>query len=232
MPENQDVAEANNDMGTTDIRECLGEVGDFWAETERDTVEEDEYEEEDDEVESEAVDDVSIVQWFSDVHCGIHVCKTREMSMRDSLSMRVEMRRSGVKKGDAKAQAVKTAKAVKTGSTFKKKAKKIRTKVTFHRPKTFKTDRNPKYPRICAPPRNNLDHYQILKYPLTTESAMKKIEDNNFLVFIVDLRADKKKDQSCSEEDVRQPDQESQYFYQVSMSSLDVGVVLESSVSN
>ncbi|KAI3695868.1 hypothetical protein L1987_78871 [Smallanthus sonchifolius] len=79
------------------------------------------------------------------------------------------------KKGDAKAQALKTAKAVKTGSTFKKKVKKIRTKVTFHRQKTLKTDRNPKYPRISAPPRNKLDHYQILKYPLTTESAMKKI---------------------------------------------------------
>ncbi|KAD2805011.1 hypothetical protein E3N88_38388 [Mikania micrantha] len=97
------------------------------------------------------------------------------------------------KKAEAKAQALKTAKAVKTGSTFKKKAKKIRTKVTFHRPKTLKTDRNPKYPHISAPPRNKLDHYQILKYPLTTESAMKKIEDNNTLVFIVDIRADKKK---------------------------------------
>ena len=33
----------------------------------------------------------------------------------------------------------------------------------------------------------------MLKYPLTTESAMKKIEDNNTLVFIVDVRADKEK---------------------------------------
>ncbi|KAG4974060.1 hypothetical protein JHK87_030881 [Glycine soja] len=97
------------------------------------------------------------------------------------------------KKNDPKAQALKTAKAVKSGATFKKKAKKIRTSVTFHRPRTLKKDRNPKYPRISAPPRNKLDHYQILKYPLTTESAMKKIEDNNTLVFIVDLRADKKK---------------------------------------
>lgn len=99
----------------------------------------------------------------------------------------------GAKKVDPKAQALKTAKAVKSGPTFKKKAKKIRTSVTFHRPKTLKKDRNPKYPRISAPPRNKLDHYQILKYPLTTESAMKKIEDNNTLVFIVDIRADKKK---------------------------------------
>ncbi|PPS10920.1 hypothetical protein GOBAR_AA09724 [Gossypium barbadense] len=58
---------------------------------------------------------------------------------------------------------------------------------------TLKEDRNPKYPCIIAPPRNKLDHYQILKFPLTTESAMKKIEDNNTLVFIVDICADKKK---------------------------------------
>ena len=97
------------------------------------------------------------------------------------------------KKSDPKAQALKTAKAVKAGPTFKKKAKKIRTSVTFHRPRTLKKERSPKYPRISAPPRHKLDHYQILKYPLTTESAMKKIEDNNTLVFIVDIRADKKK---------------------------------------
>lgn len=98
------------------------------------------------------------------------------------------------KKPDGKTQALKVAKAVKSGaSTLKKKSKKIRTSVTFHRPKTLKKDRNPKYPRISAAPRNKLDHYQILKYPLTTESAMKKIEDNNTLVFIVDIRADKKK---------------------------------------
>lgn len=98
------------------------------------------------------------------------------------------------KKNDPKAQALKAAKAVKAGAaTFKKKVKKIRTSVTFHRPRTLKKERNPKYPRMSAPSRNKLDHYQILKYPLTTESAMKKIEDNNTLVFIVDIRADKKK---------------------------------------
>ncbi|PWA96602.1 hypothetical protein CTI12_AA037520 [Artemisia annua] len=124
----------------------------------------------------------------------VYICSVQKLWMQKKLkAVDEEFSKAGVKKGDAKAQAVKTAKAVKTGSTFKKKAKKIRTKVTFHRPKTFKTDRNPKYPCICASPRNNLDHYQILKYPLTTESAMKKIEDNNTLVFIVDLRADKKK---------------------------------------
>ena len=32
-----------------------------------------------------------------------------------------------------------------------------------------------------------LDKYSIIKNPLTTESAMKKIEDNNTLVFLVSL---------------------------------------------
>ncbi|KAL8548316.1 hypothetical protein ACS0TY_007588 [Phlomoides rotata] len=97
------------------------------------------------------------------------------------------------KKTNPKAQALKTAKAVKSG-VIKKKSKKIHTKVTFYRPRTLKKDRTPKYPRISAPPCNKLDHYQILKYPLTTESTMKKKKDiHNTLVFIVDLRADKKK---------------------------------------
>ncbi|XP_012865827.1 PREDICTED: 60S ribosomal protein L23a-like [Dipodomys ordii] len=47
------------------------------------------------------------------------------------------------------------------------------------------------YPRKSAPRRNKLDHYAIIKFPLTTESAMKKTEDNSTLVFIVDVKANK-----------------------------------------
>lgn len=36
-----------------------------------------------------------------------------------------------------------------------------------------------------------MDHYSIIRHPLTTESAMKKIEDNNTLVFMVHLRSNK-----------------------------------------
>ena len=39
--------------------------------------------------------------------------------------------------------------------------------------------------------RNSMDAYNIIKYPLTTEAAMKKIEDNNTLVFLIHLRANK-----------------------------------------
>lgn len=36
-----------------------------------------------------------------------------------------------------------------------------------------------------------MDCFAIIKYPLTTESAMKKIEDHNTLVFVTHLRANK-----------------------------------------
>merc|ERR1711920_503 len=90
-----------------------------------------------------------------------------------------------------KDKATKAAKA--TRSTINKnKSKKTRMSVTFHRPKTLKRARDPKYPRKSAPKAELLDSHQILQFPLTTESAMKKIEDNNTLVFIVDTRANKK----------------------------------------
>merc|ERR1711861_117012 len=69
--------------------------------------------------------------------------------------------------------------------------KKIRTNIRFHLPKTLAKNREGKYPRKYRSAPNRLDRYQILKYPLTTESAMKKIEENNTLVFIVDVRASK-----------------------------------------
>ncbi|GJQ75688.1 RpL23A [Trypoxylus dichotomus] len=69
--------------------------------------------------------------------------------------------------------------------------RKIRTSVHFRRPKTFRPPRSPKYPRKSVPNRNRMDAYNIIKYPLTTEAAMKKIEDNNTLVFLVHTRANK-----------------------------------------
>lgn len=51
--------------------------------------------------------------------------------------------------------------------------------------------RAPKYPRKSTPKRNKMDAYTIIKNPLTTESAMKKIEDNNTLVFICDVKSNK-----------------------------------------
>merc|ERR1712028_86442 len=93
-------------------------------------------------------------------------------------------------KGDSgKAKAKGVAKAITKG--VKTVTKKIRTNIRFHLPKTLSKARDGKYPRKYRASPNRLDRYQILKYPLTTESAMKKIEENNTLVFIVDVRASK-----------------------------------------
>ena len=37
-----------------------------------------------------------------------------------------------------------------------------------------------------------MDKYRVIKFPLTTESAMKKIEETNTLVFIVDILSNKR----------------------------------------
>ncbi|ELW65452.1 60S ribosomal protein L23a [Tupaia chinensis] len=93
-------------------------------------------------------------------------------------------------KAEAKAKALKAKKAVLKGVHSHKKKKKIRTSPTFRRPKTLRLWRHPKYPWKSTPRRNKLDHYAIIKFPLTTESAM-KIEDNNTLMFIVDIKGNK-----------------------------------------
>merc|ERR1711907_697651 len=65
------------------------------------------------------------------------------------------------------------------------------TSASFFRPKTLAKPRDPKYPRKSTRRTVKLDEYTAISFPLTTESAMKKIEDNNTLVFIVDRRANK-----------------------------------------
>ena len=103
---------------------------------------------------------------------------------------------------------------------MKRKYRKIRTCVHFHRPYTLRKAGEKKYAKSCGGTESkkqkmdqvclngeaahvsayghDFEHsscsfcsflqFHILKFPLTTESAMKKIEDNNTLVFIVDLR--------------------------------------------
>jgi len=73
----------------------------------------------------------------------------------------------------------------------RKRVRKIRNTVRFVRPRTFRPPRNPRFPRKAIPKRCRMDMYSIIQYPLATESAMKKIEDNNTLVFIVHTKANK-----------------------------------------
>jgi len=101
-----------------------------------------------------------------------------------------------LQKGQAKAKATailraKRAKTKVVKGPFGTRIRKIRTSVKFRRPRTLRLPRNPKYPRKAVPTRNKMDAFNIIKYPLTTEAAMKKIEDNNTLVFLTHLRANK-----------------------------------------
>ncbi|KAJ3120811.1 60S ribosomal protein L25 [Physocladia obscura] len=88
-----------------------------------------------------------------------------------------------------KAAAAKKAVLKGTGG---KVERKVRTSTTFRLPKTLKLARSPKYPRRSVPRTSSLDAHAVVKFPLNTESAMKKIEEDNTLVFIVDVRSNKR----------------------------------------
>ncbi|EQB46044.1 60S ribosomal protein L25 [Colletotrichum fructicola] len=87
-------------------------------------------------------------------------------------------------------QANAAAKAALKGTNSHKKTK-VRYTTSFHRPKTLVVSRAPKYPRKSIPHEPRLDEHKIIIHPLNTESAMKKIEENNTLVFIVDIKSNK-----------------------------------------
>lgn len=75
--------------------------------------------------------------------------------------------------------------------TSTRSADKLHTSVHFHRPRTLKLPRSPKYPRRSRPHAPRLHDLNIIKYPLTNEGVMQIMEGRNTLVFIVDLRANK-----------------------------------------
>eukprot|EP00922_Rhytidocystis_sp_ex-Travisia-forbesii_P006438 GHVS01009353.1.p1 GENE.GHVS01009353.1~~GHVS01009353.1.p1 ORF type:complete len:178 (+),score=36.52 GHVS01009353.1:106-639(+) len=98
------------------------------------------------------------------------------------------------KKDDVKLKKAKqTAKYVKHTASSRK-ATKVRYSVKFRRPKTLQAKKcNTRVGlRVSRRPVPRLDSYAIIRSPLTTESAMKKIEENNTLVFLCDVRANKR----------------------------------------
>ena len=84
------------------------------------------------------------------------------------------------------------AAAKKVQRVQKKRVGQIHTKTHFFRPHTLELARKPKYERKSVAKENKMDIYAIIKKPVVTESAMKKIESENILSFFVDLRANKK----------------------------------------
>ncbi|XP_054446657.1 60S ribosomal protein L23a-like [Pteronotus mesoamericanus] len=92
-------------------------------------------------------------------------------------------------KAKTKATALKAKEAVREGACSHMRAH-THTSSTFWRPNTLVLLRQPKYRQKSAPWKHKPDHYVIIKFPLTV-SAMKKLEDSNIPMFIVDVRANK-----------------------------------------
>lgn len=91
-------------------------------------------------------------------------------------------------KSNTKAAAAKKA-ALKGANASK--STKVRTSTTFRLPKTLKLTRAPKYARTAVPHAPRLDAYKVIVAPITSETAIKKVEDANTLVFQVDIKANK-----------------------------------------
>eukprot|EP00996_Jenningsia_fusiforme_P005374 NODE_6326_length_582_cov_415.909944_g5915_i0.p2 GENE.NODE_6326_length_582_cov_415.909944_g5915_i0~~NODE_6326_length_582_cov_415.909944_g5915_i0.p2 ORF type:complete len:150 (-),score=28.44 NODE_6326_length_582_cov_415.909944_g5915_i0:70-519(-) len=88
----------------------------------------------------------------------------------------------------------KKTKPVAKSKAIVQKSKKIRTSTQFHRPYTLHLKSKRRFiKRVGGTLRGpKMDQFRILRFPLTTESAMKKIENNNTLVFIVDIKSNKR----------------------------------------
>lgn len=84
----------------------------------------------------------------------------------------------------------KNAKRAALKGTSSKKALKVRHSTTFRRPNTLKLARSPKYTK-SVPHYPRMDVHTVLVQPITSETAMKKVEDSNTLVFQVSLKANK-----------------------------------------
>merc|ERR1711934_252912 len=92
--------------------------------------------------------------------------------------------------GAATKKAKEAASAARAGP-IKSNKQKIYTKPSSKRPKTLELPRKPKYPRRSTLRSRGLDKHSIIVNPLTTEAAMKEIENHNTLVFIVSRKANK-----------------------------------------
>lgn len=69
--------------------------------------------------------------------------------------------------------------------------RKAYTTPQFRRPHTYRRPATKKPSSRTHVIVDKMDEYRVIKYPLTTDNSMKKIEENNTLTFIVDARSNK-----------------------------------------
>ena len=110
------------------------------------------------------------------------------------MALKVKKEAPAPHKAEAKTKTLKAKKAVLKGVHSHYKEEKyiyIHMSPTFWRPKTLQLRRQPQYSQMNTPRWNKLDHCAIIKFPLIIKSAMDKIGDNNTLVFILAIKANK-----------------------------------------
>ncbi|KAF3638941.1 60S ribosomal protein L23A [Capsicum annuum] len=95
------------------------------------------------------------------------------------------------KEGDAKKQRLEYAIKVKSGGSTNRHVLDFLNSVSSER-KMLKMERNPKHLNNRVSQRNKIEYYQVIQYPLKTESTMGNILRHNTLVFVVHKDADKK----------------------------------------
>ncbi|CAD2220066.1 large subunit ribosomal protein L23Ae [Angomonas deanei] len=93
-------------------------------------------------------------------------------------------------KPKAAPKAAKKAPAKET-KVVKVVTRKSYTRPQFRRPHTYRRPAAAKPANTTRAIQNKRDPFSIISYPLTTEKAMKKIEENNTLTFIVNSYANK-----------------------------------------
>ncbi|CAM37016.1 putative 60S ribosomal protein L23a [Leishmania braziliensis MHOM/BR/75/M2904] len=94
------------------------------------------------------------------------------------------------------AAAPKTAKKaapkdVKATKVVKVTTRKSYTRPQFRRPHTYRRPAIAKPSNRVTVESKDITAFSVIRYPLTTDKAMKKIEENNTLTFIVDACANK-----------------------------------------
>jgi large subunit ribosomal protein L23Ae len=81
--------------------------------------------------------------------------------------------------------------APKAKKVVKVSTRKAYTRPQFRRPHTYRKPATVKPSNNTKTIKDSWDAFRVVKYPLTTDMAMKKIEENNTLTFIVDSHANK-----------------------------------------
>jgi large subunit ribosomal protein L23Ae len=88
--------------------------------------------------------------------------------------------------------AKKAPAAVAVKKVARVSQRKSYTRPQFRRPHTYRTPaKASKGTNTTKALLTNVDEFRVIRYPLVSDLAMKKIEENNTLTFIVDARANK-----------------------------------------